>query len=67
MLKAAILYGQEDIRIEEVDIPEIGHDEVLVRVKATGVCGSDIPRVLGTGARYYPIILGHEFSGKWWR
>lgn len=64
MLKAAILYGQEDIRIEEVDIPEIGHDEVLVRVKATGVCGSDIPRVLGTGARYYPIILGHEFSGE---
>ena len=64
ILKAAVLHGQSDIRIEEVDIPRIGDDEVLVRVKVTGVCGSDIPRVLGTGAHYYPIILGHEFSGE---
>ncbi|NLN41555.1 MAG: galactitol-1-phosphate 5-dehydrogenase [Clostridiales bacterium] len=63
-MKAAVLHGQDDIRIEEVDMPRIGHDEVLVRVKATGVCGSDIPRVLGTGAHFYPIILGHEFSGE---
>jgi len=63
-LKAAVLHGQDDIRIEEVDMPKIGDDEVLVRVKATGVCGSDIPRVLGTGAHFYPIILGHEFSGE---
>lgn len=32
-------------------------------MKATGICGSDLPRVLGQGARYYPIILGHEFAG----
>ena len=63
-MKAAVLHGQDDIRIEEVDMPRIGHDEVLVRVKATGVCGSDIPRVLGTGAHFYPIVLGHEFSGE---
>ncbi|NLI60117.1 MAG: galactitol-1-phosphate 5-dehydrogenase [Clostridiales bacterium] len=63
-MKAVVLYGQEDIRIEEVDRPKIGDDEVLVRVRATGVCGSDMPRVLGTGAHYYPIILGHEFSGQ---
>lgn len=63
-MKAAVLYGQNDIRYEEVDIPQIGEDEILVRVKATGVCGSDMPRVLGTGAHYYPIILGHEFSGE---
>ena len=63
-MKAVVLYGQEDIGIEEVDRPKIGDDEVLVRVRATGVCGSDMPRVLGTGAHYYPIILGHEFSGQ---
>lgn len=63
-MKAAVLHGQDDICIEEVDRPKIGDDEVLVKVKATGVCGSDIPRVLGTGAHYYPIILGHEFSGE---
>ena len=36
----------------------------MVKVKATGICGSDIPRVLGDAAHYYPIVLGHEFSGE---
>lgn len=63
-VKAAVLYGQKDIRYEETDMPQIGSDEVLVRVKVTGICGSDMPRVLSKGARYYPIILGHEFSGE---
>jgi L-iditol 2-dehydrogenase len=35
-----------------------------VRVKATGICGSDIPRVLHHGAHGYPVVLGHEFSGE---
>jgi L-iditol 2-dehydrogenase len=64
LLKAAVLYGQKNIRYEEVENPVIGDDEILVRVKVTGICGSDIPRVLGTAAHYYPIILGHEFSGE---
>lgn len=62
-MKAAVLYGQGDLRIKDVPVPEIGDDEVLVKVMATGVCGSDLPRVLGTAAFNYPIILGHEFSG----
>ena len=49
-MKATVLHGQDDIRIEEVDMPRIGHDEVLVRVKATGVCGSDIPE-------YWELVL----------
>lgn len=64
LLQAAVLYGQKDIRHEGVDTPKIGENEILVKVKSTGICGSDIPRVLGTSAHYYPIILGHEFSGK---
>ena len=63
-MKAGVLYANEDIRYEEVDTPIISEDEVLVRVKMTGICGSDVPRVLYNGAHFYPIILGHEFSGE---
>ena len=45
-MKAGVLYANEDIRYEEVDTPIISEDEVLVRVKMTGICGSDVPRVL---------------------
>jgi L-iditol 2-dehydrogenase len=63
-MKSAVLYGQMDIRYEDLDMPEINDEEVLVKVKVTGICGSDLPRVLGKGAHYYPIVLGHEFSGE---
>lgn len=64
MMKAAVLHAKENIRIEQLEIPAIGEYEVLVKVKAAGICGSDIPRVLGNAAFFYPIILGHEFSGE---
>jgi L-iditol 2-dehydrogenase len=60
-MKAAMYYSQQDIRIEEVPIPEIDDDEVLVEMRACGVCGSDLmdwylkPRA--------PLVLGHEPSG----
>lgn len=62
-MKAAVLHGIDDLRIEEVDKPAINDGEVLIKVMASGICGSDLPRVLGTASRYYPNILGHEFSG----
>ncbi len=62
-MKAWILHGVNDIRLETVDIPMPGYGEVLVKVKAAGICGSDIQRVYGTGAHVYPLIIGHEFSG----
>lgn len=62
-MKAAVLYGNEDIRYEEIEKPKAGKGEVIVRVAMSGICGSDVPRVLYNGAHYYPIILGHEFSG----
>jgi L-iditol 2-dehydrogenase len=58
-----MLHGQRDVRAEEVPTPTPGPGQVLVRVAFTGVCGSDIPRVLSDGAHYYPIILGHEIAG----
>lgn len=63
-MKAAVLHGIKDIRIEEVEMPKLENDSVLIKVKASGICGSDIPRVLSNAAHYYPIILGHEFAGE---
>jgi L-iditol 2-dehydrogenase len=62
-VKAAVLYGIGDLRYEEMPVPKINEDEILVKVNATGICGSDFPRVLGDQAHYYPIVLGHEFAG----
>lgn len=62
-MKAAVLFANEDLRYTEYPTPEAGPGEVRVRVRATGICGSDIPRVLNNGAHNYPIVLGHEFSG----
>ena len=63
-MKAAVLHAKDDLRYEDYPTPKPGEGQVLVRVKAAGVCGSDIPRVLGDAAHFYPIILGHEFSGE---
>ena len=63
-MKAAVLYGNEDMRYEECPMPELKPDNVMVKVMATGICGSDIPRVLHGKAHRYPIVLGHEFSGE---
>ncbi len=63
MMKAAVLHANEDLRYEDYPMPEPGPGEVLIRVRATGICGSDVPRVLHNGAHFFPIVLGHEFSG----
>ena len=63
MSKAWVLHDIGDIRNEEVEIPSPGDNEVLVKVMAVGICGSDVPRVYETGAHKMPLIPGHEFSG----
>ncbi len=62
-MKAWILNNINDIKLSEVDKPICKDDRVLVKIKAAGICSSDIQRVFKTGAYHYPIILGHEFSG----
>lgn len=62
-MKAYILNNIGDFYKAEIEKPIIGNDEVLVQVKAAGICGSDIPRIYETGAYSYPLIPGHEFSG----
>lgn len=63
-MKAVALHAIKDLRYEDVDIPKIGEDDVLVKVKYVGICGSDMPRAMVSGAYHYPTITGHEFSGE---
>ncbi len=63
-MKCANLHGVNDLRYEDIPMPECGEDEVLVEVKSCGVCGSDIPRVYTKGTYHFPTVIGHEFAGK---
>ena len=62
-MKAYILKNVSKIQLEDIEKPELLQGEVLVNVKACGICGSDIPRIFKTGAHVHPLIPGHEFSG----
>ena len=62
-MKAAVVHGVKDIRYEEIEMPKAEPGKVLIKVKYTGICGSDVPRVNGTACHFYPNVLGHEFSG----
>ncbi len=66
-MPAVVQYGLEAGKVElrEVPVPAIDEDEVLLRVGAVGVCGSDIHQYLGTPSWRVnvPVILGHEFTG----
>ena len=63
-MKPYVLHGINDIRFEEVEKPVPKKEEVLIKVNAAGICGSDIPRIYKNGAHVHPIIPGHEFSGE---
>lgn len=63
-MKALVIEADKVLTYKDIPVPELKDDEVLVQVKACGICGSDIPRVLSGGVHFYPIVVGHEFSGK---
>ena len=62
-MKAAAVVANEDVQYQEVEEPQAKPGWVKIKVKASGICGSDVPRVLNHGVHFYPIVLGHEFSG----
>lgn len=65
-MKAGRLYGKEDLRVEEIPVPEISDDEVLVKVKSAAICGTDV-RMYRNGAKGvdadHPLVIGHELAG----
>lgn len=63
IMKEIIVSENNRLEICETDIPQCGDDDVLVKVSYSGLCGSDIPRIFHDGAHFYPVRLGHEFSG----
>ncbi len=62
-MKAGVVYAKNDIRYDEIEKPSPKAGQVLIKVKYTGICGSDIPRVNGDACHFFPNVLGHEFSG----
>lgn len=61
-MRAAVYRGINDVRVETVPVPEIGPGEVLIRVAACGICGTDLKKI-HTGSHSAPRIFGHETAG----
>ncbi|HHX36300.1 MAG TPA: alcohol dehydrogenase catalytic domain-containing protein, partial [Gammaproteobacteria bacterium] len=64
---ALVLNAPRDLTLERVPVKEPSADEILIRVKACGVCGTDLHLFEGTGGAMdseYPLIMGHEFAGE---
>ncbi|MBN2239207.1 MAG: zinc-dependent dehydrogenase [Dehalococcoidales bacterium] len=61
-MRIARWYNNNDVRVEDIPVPEIGPDELLVRIEASGICGSDVMEWYRIDRA--PLILGHEISGK---
>lgn len=62
-MKAAVVVKNQVVEYRDMEEPSVGPGTVKVKIKASGICGSDLPRVLQNGVHFYPIVLGHEFSG----
>ncbi len=60
-MQVAVYYNNRDVRIEEQPIPGIGVDEILLQVKASGICGSDV--LEWYRIKKAPLVLGHEVTG----
>jgi L-iditol 2-dehydrogenase len=60
-MRTAVYYANSDIRIEQRPVPAIGPGELLLRVEASGICGSDV--LEWYRARRAPLVLGHEVAG----
>lgn len=61
-MRVAVYYSNSDIRIEERPVPKIGPGEILVRVMACGICGSDVMEWYRI--KKAPLVLGHEAAGE---
>lgn len=67
-MKAAVMHNTREIKIETLPVPDINHDEVLIKVMAVGICGSDLHYYtngrIGNYVVEKPFILGHECAGE---
>src|ERR1700684_2948706 len=61
-MRAIVYRGKDDVRLETVPVPEIGPGEVLLRIHACGICGTDLKKI-HSGSHSAPRIFGHEMAG----
>ena len=61
-MRVAVWYSNSDVRVEEISVPDIGTGEILVRIEACGICGSDVMEWYRIDRA--PLILGHEVGGQ---
>ncbi len=61
-MRVAVWYNNRDVRLEEMPVPQIGRGELLVRVEASGICGSDVMEWYRLDRA--PLVLGHEIAGQ---
>jgi D-arabinose 1-dehydrogenase-like Zn-dependent alcohol dehydrogenase len=65
MMKAILIHAPRDISIKEVSNPEGKENEVIIKVRGMGICGSDIAAYKGINPLVtYPRIIGHEIAGQ---
>lgn len=63
-MKALLLVDKKKLELTDVPVPPIGQDDLLVRIQACGICGSDVHGYDGsTGRRIPPVVMGHEAAG----
>ncbi|MGQ9690542.1 MAG: alcohol dehydrogenase catalytic domain-containing protein, partial [Thermoproteota archaeon] len=62
-MRAASLFGVGDLRVIDKEVPKISEYEVLIKVGACGICGTDLHFFKGEWKVNTPLVLGHEFSG----
>lgn len=63
-MKAVRVAAPEQVAVVDTEVPSIRPDEVLIRVRAAGICGTDLHIVAGEYMASYPLVPGHEFSGE---
>lgn len=64
-MKAYVLHGINDLRYDDIEMPQLpSEDWAIIKVKAAGICSSDIARVFTKGTYHFPTIPGHEFAGE---
>jgi len=60
-VKVGMYYNNSDVRVQEMPVPEVGPGEVLMHIRASGICGSDIMEWYRI--KKAPLVLGHEVTG----
>ena len=61
-MRVAMYYNNSDVRLEELPVPRVGPGELLIRTRASGICGSDLMEWYRV--KKAPLVLGHEITGE---